>query len=62
MPATTEVSRDLALSCRDLHRHLGQGEGRVHVLIENAPARSLAGPEREGSTPNLEALRPAGKP
>ncbi|HEV2508921.1 lipopolysaccharide-assembly, LptC-related protein [Bosea sp. (in: a-proteobacteria)] len=37
-------------------------EGRVHVLIENAPARSLAGPEREGSTPNLEALRPAGKP
>lgn len=37
-------------------------EGRVHALIENAPARSLAGPEREGSTPNLEALRPAAKP
>jgi len=37
-------------------------EGHVHVLIENAPARSLAGPEREGSTPNLEALRPAAKP
>ena len=37
-------------------------EGRVHVVVENAPARSLAGPEREGSTPNLEALRPAAKP
>lgn len=37
-------------------------EGRVHVLIENAPARSLAGPEREGSTPDLEAVRPAAKP
>jgi len=37
-------------------------EGRVHVLIENAPARSLAGPEREGSTPNLEALRSDAKP
>jgi lipopolysaccharide export system protein LptC len=34
-------------------------QGRVKVLIENAPARSLAGPEREGSTPNLEALRSA---
>jgi lipopolysaccharide export system protein LptC len=34
-------------------------EGRVRVVIENAPARSLAGPEREGSTPNLEALRPS---
>lgn len=37
-------------------------EGRVHVLIENAPARSLAGPEREGSMPDLEAVRPAAKP
>jgi lipopolysaccharide export system protein LptC len=34
-------------------------QGRVKVLIENAPARSLAGPEREGSTPNPEALRPS---
>jgi lipoprotein-releasing system ATP-binding protein len=25
-------SPDIALSCEDLHRHLGQGEGRVHVL------------------------------
>lgn len=32
-------------------------EGRVRAVIENAPAGSLAGPEREGSTPNLEALR-----
>ncbi|MCC6414715.1 MAG: ABC transporter ATP-binding protein, partial [Opitutaceae bacterium] len=23
---------NLALSCRGLHRYLGQGEGRVHVL------------------------------
>lgn len=37
-------------------------EGRVHVVIENAPTRSLAGPEREGSTPNLDALRPGAKP
>lgn len=32
-------------------------EGRVRVVIENAPARSLAGPEREGSTPQPELLR-----
>ncbi|TCR64279.1 lipopolysaccharide export system protein LptC [Bosea sp. BK604] len=32
-------------------------EGRVRVVIENAPARSLAGPEREGSTPAPELLR-----
>jgi lipoprotein-releasing system ATP-binding protein len=25
-------SPDIALSCESLHRHLGQGEGRVHVL------------------------------
>jgi lipoprotein-releasing system ATP-binding protein len=25
-------SPDIALSCETLHRHLGQGEGRVHVL------------------------------
>lgn len=37
-------------------------EGRVHVVVENAPARSLAGPEREGSTPDVQALRPAAKP
>ena len=37
-------------------------EGRVHAMIENAPARSLAGPEREGSTPNVEALRSPAKP
>jgi lipopolysaccharide export system protein LptC len=33
-------------------------EGRVHVLIKNAPAGTLAGPEREGSTPALELLTP----
>ena len=27
-----QPSQDLALRCRGLHRHLGQGEGRVHVL------------------------------
>lgn len=32
-------------------------EGRVHALIENAPARTLSGPEREGSTPAPELLR-----
>lgn len=35
-------------------------EGRVHVLIENAPAGTLAGPERVGSTPAPELLRPQG--
>lgn len=34
-------------------------EGRVRVVIENAPAHSLAGPERQGSTPNPDLLRPA---
>lgn len=33
-------------------------EGRVRVVIENAPARTIAGPEREGSTPALELLSP----
>jgi lipoprotein-releasing system ATP-binding protein len=32
MEGSSAVSRDLAIRCRDLHRHLGQGEGRVHVL------------------------------
>lgn len=32
MEGPSAVSRDLAIRCRDLHRHLGQGEGRVHVL------------------------------
>ncbi|AMJ63124.1 hypothetical protein AXW83_24975 [Bosea sp. PAMC 26642] len=35
-------------------------EGRVRAVIENAPARTIAGPEREGSTPALELLSPAG--
>jgi lipopolysaccharide export system protein LptC len=33
-------------------------EGRVQVLIKNAPAGTLAGPEREGSTPAPELLVP----
>jgi lipopolysaccharide export system protein LptC len=33
-------------------------EGRVHVLIKNAPAGTLKGPEREGSTPAPELLAP----
>ena len=31
-------------------------EGRVRVFIRNAPAGTIAGPEREGSTPMLELL------
>ncbi len=31
-------------------------EGRVRVLIKNAPAGTIAGPEREGSTPMPELL------
>lgn len=31
-------------------------EGRVRVFIKNAPAGTIAGPEREGSTPMLELL------
>ncbi len=34
-------------------------EGRVRAFIPNAPAGTIAGPEREGSTPALELLRPA---
>lgn len=33
-------------------------EGRVRVYIPNARAGTIAGPEREGSTPALELLRP----
>lgn len=33
-------------------------EGRVRVVIENAPAGTLAGPERVGSTPAPELLGP----
>ena len=32
-------------------------EGRVRVLIKNAPAGTLAGPEREGSTPMPDLLK-----
>jgi len=32
MSDALQPSQDLALRCRGLHRHLGQGEGRVHVL------------------------------
>ena len=31
-------------------------EGRVRVFIKNAPAGTIAGPEREGSTPMPELL------
>ncbi|WP_376988932.1 LPS export ABC transporter periplasmic protein LptC [Bosea sp. R86505] len=34
-------------------------QGRVRAYIPNAPAGTIAGPEREGSTPALELLRPA---
>lgn len=37
-------------------------DGRVRVVIENAPARALAGPEREGSTPAPELLGPVKAP
>jgi lipopolysaccharide export system protein LptC len=33
-------------------------EGRVRAYIPNAPARTIAGPEREGSTPAPELLAP----
>lgn len=32
-------------------------QGRVRVFIPNAPAGTIAGPEREGSTPQLELLQ-----
>lgn len=32
MAAAAESAGDLALRCTDLHRYLGQGDGRVHVL------------------------------
>ena len=32
-------------------------QGRVRAFIPNAPAGTIAGPEREGSTPQLELLR-----
>lgn len=30
--ADTESKREVALECRELHKHLGEGETRVHVL------------------------------
>ncbi len=32
-------------------------QGRVHVFIKDAPAGTIAGPEREGSTPRLDLLK-----
>jgi lipoprotein-releasing system ATP-binding protein len=32
MSPTTSSGREIALRCENLHRYLGQGEGRVHVL------------------------------
>jgi lipopolysaccharide export system protein LptC len=37
-------------------------QGRVRAYIPNAPAGTIAGPEREGSTPQLELLRSASPP
>jgi lipopolysaccharide export system protein LptC len=34
-------------------------DGRVRAVIENAPKGTIAGPEREGSTPDLELLKQA---
>lgn len=36
-------------------------QGRVRAFIPNAPAGTIAGPEREGSTPQLELLQSSGR-
>lgn len=52
---TTTVNAD-SLDVKD-NGALISFEGRVHVFIKDAPAKTIAGPEREGSTPQLDLLR-----
>ena len=55
-------NRNPVLSCRDLHRYLGEGEGRVHVLrgisleIEPGRAYAIEGPSGCGKSTLLYSL------
>ena len=61
MSASVEA-RDLALACRGVHRHLGIGEGRVHVLrgvgfeAERGKVYAIVGPSGCGKSTLLYLL------
>ena len=56
------MSRDLALSCQGVHRYLGSGEGRVHVLrgvgfeAERGKVCAIVGPSGCGKSTLLYLL------
>jgi lipoprotein-releasing system ATP-binding protein len=59
---TPAPAPDIALACHELHRHLGQGEGRVHVLrgvsfaAERGKVCAIVGPSGCGKSTLLYLL------
>lgn len=60
--STSSTPLDLALSCREVHRYLGSGEGRVHVLrgvdfeAERGKVYAIVGPSGCGKSTLLYLL------
>lgn len=60
--STAETSLDLAISCQGVHRYLGAGEGRVHVLrgvdfaAERGKVYAIVGPSGCGKSTLLYLL------
>ncbi len=58
----TPASPDLAIACEGVHRHLGTGEGRVHVLrgvdfaAERGKVYAIVGPSGCGKSTLLYLL------